>query len=108
VLDHAPDVYGFRDPFAVAAVPAQARAEESAAADGEDGDGKSDADTTAVGTASGDAEASGEASEDHENAGVSARTTAIADPTANAVEVTELGDEPDDEHAPVTRPESES
>jgi hypothetical protein len=108
VLDQAPDVYGFRDPFALAAVPAQARAEESAAADGEDGDGKSDADTTAVGTASGDAEASGEASEDHENAGVSARTTAIADPTANAVEVTELGDEPDDEHAPVTRPESES
>jgi hypothetical protein len=31
VLDQAPDVYGFRDPFAPAAVPAQARAEAAKA-----------------------------------------------------------------------------
>ncbi len=64
VLDQAPDVYGFRDPFAPAVVPAQARADKPTAKE-DDGDA---------------GERDGE-------------TASESEPDADAIEVVELGEE---------------
>ena len=64
VLDQAPDVYGFRDPFAPAVVPAQARADKPTAKE-DDGDA---------------GERDGE-------------TASESEPDENAIEVVELGED---------------